>query len=73
MRKKIFMPLRELRKSCRITTEEMATRLGKTSDFALGIGADVSGITLSAKNRGNVQCQHRFFIKLQTRNRENSE
>ncbi|MBR0289674.1 MAG: helix-turn-helix domain-containing protein [Selenomonadaceae bacterium] len=30
MRKKIFMPLRELRKSCRITTEEMATRLGVT-------------------------------------------
>lgn len=30
MKKKIFMPLRELRKSCGITTEEMATRLGIT-------------------------------------------
>lgn len=30
MGKKIFMPLRELRKSCGITTEEMATHLGVT-------------------------------------------
>lgn len=30
MKRKIFIPLRDLRKSCGITVEEMATRLGVT-------------------------------------------